>query len=345
MTEVATKLLHWYQEHARILPWRTHADTPRDPYRIWLAEIMLQQTTVAVVDNYFRNFIKKWPNFEALAAADDAAVMTTWAGLGYYARARNMLKCARLVMREYKGRLPQTEAELLRLPGIGPYTAAAIAAIAFDAPTAPIDGNILRVLARFYRLTTPLPALNAELPAYAQALVASLPPKSSGDFAQAMMDLGAMICTPRAPKCSRCPWHKECAAHATGMATQLPIRPPRHVRPTRYGIIWWMENHRGCILMCVRPPRGLLGGMLVFPSSGWDSANDTDIPILLPDGWKILDGEITHIFTHFRLCLRVYYRATPRNFQTPSGHKWVARSKFATLPLPSLMHKVAKFMM
>lgn len=336
-------LLRWYDQHARSLPWRFVTGTVRDPYQIWLAEIMLQQTTVVTAERYFRAFVKKWRNFEALAAADDQAVMQAWAGLGYYARARNMLKCARIVATEYSGKLPPTPAKLLQLPGIGPYTAAAIAAIAFDVPTAPVDGNIERVLARFYGITRTPPALKVEVQERATALI-KMHDGRSGDFAQAMMDLGATICTPRTPNCAICPWQAQCIAYREHKTGEIPHRPKRTHRPTRKGTIWWVENQQGAVLMTERPPRGLLGGMLAFPSSGWDSKNDTKIPESLPQKWKICPGQITHIFTHFQLLISIQRQIAPEKFQPPSGYQWISPRHFNRLALPSLMQKIAAHM-
>lgn len=355
MTDTSSKtLLAWYDRHKRGLPWRALPNETCDPYHVWLSEIMLQQTTVATVKPYFEKFKTQFPTVHALATAADDDVMSAWAGLGYYSRARNLLKCARIIVAEYDGTFPDTEADLLKLPGIGPYTAAAIAAIAFNRPAAPVDGNIARVLARVYALTTPLPALKAEVKPLNQQLV---PADRPGDFAQAMMDLGAMICTPKRPNCLLCPWQKNCRAHIEGIAESLPRRAPKKPKPERAGTVYWLENAQKQVLMVRRANKGLLGGMLTFPSTGWDAHNDTQLATLLPDGWtevrgegsgktsEKLNGKIVHVFTHFRLTLNVQAQTAPKGFRKPAHNKgahyeWVAPSDFPTRALPSLMRKV-----
>lgn len=339
--QLSTCILTWYDRHARRLPWRAQAGETADPYRVWLSEIMLQQTTVATVKPYFEKFCTLFPAVHDLAAAADDEVMAAWAGLGYYSRARNLLKCARLVVAEHGGVFPDSEAELLKLPGIGPYTAAAIAAIAFNRAAAPVDGNIERVLARLYALTTPLPALKTEIKACAENLV---PQDRPGDFAQAMMDLGATLCTPKRPNCLLCPWQAGCAAHRQGIAETLPRRAPKKPKPERSGVVWWLENHHGEVLMYRRPDRGLLGGMLMFPSSGWDAANDTNLTAQLSPAmqanWTALPGTVVHVFTHFRLTLNVQAQTAPKGFRKPQGYQWVHPKNFQTRALPSVMKKV-----
>ena len=330
-------LLGWYDRHRRTLPWRTRKGRRPDPYRVWLSEIMLQQTTVAAVGDYFRAFTRRWPNFAALAAAPDAEVMQAWAGLGYYARARNMLRTARLVVREHGGRLPADEAALRGLPGIGHYTAGAILSIAFDKPAAPVDGNIARVLARLHDISTPSPRLEIAL----RPRVADLTSGGrAGDIVQALMDLGATICTPTRPDCAACPWKTHCAAHAAGTIDRRPRKPAKKPRPERRGKVYWLENARGHVLMLRRPDRGLLGGMLTFPSSGWDSPNDTDLADKIPDGWCAVPDEVAHVFTHFRLTLSIFRRRAPKGFRAPKGHEWVAPNGLHALP--SVMQKVAR---
>jgi len=332
-------LLAWYDKNARTLPWRAPRGTVPDPYHVWLSEIMLQQTTVITVKPYFEKFLTLFPTIEALAAAPDDAVMAAWAGLGYYSRARNLLKCARLVADTYAGRFPDSEAELLTLPGIGPYTAAAIAAIAFNRQAAPVDGNIERVLARLYHLETPLPALKPQIKQKNAALV---PAHRPGDFAQAMMDLGATLCTPKRPNCLICPWQKGCAAQQAGLQETLPKRAPKKPKPERHGTVYWLENGEGEVLLHRRPDQGLLGGMLCFPSTGWDSANDTALPQDMPTGWTPLDNEVVHVFTHFRLTLRVRAHHAPKGFRKPRDHIWLHPRDFPQAALPSLMKKIWK---
>jgi len=355
--DLSENLLAWYDRHKRRLPWRDMAGDMKgnragaggqkapDPYRVWLAEIMLQQTTVATVVPYFQSFTAKWPTLQSLACARDEAVMAAWAGLGYYSRARNLLKCARLVVEEMGGQFPTSEKALLKLPGIGPYTAAAIAAIAFNQRTAPVDGNIERVLARLFAITSAPPALKAKVKAANQALVANMQAERAGDLAQAMMDLGAQICTAQRPKCLLCAWQNACQAHKKGMVDKLPRRAAKKARPTRKGLVYWLENRKGEILMCRRPDKGLLGGMLMFPSTGWDEKNETRLADILPAGWVMLEGEVVHIFTHFRLVLKIQKRKTPKGFRlTPALKKqnycWIHPRHFPDEALPSVMRKV-----
>ena len=312
-------LLDWYDKHRRQMPWRAGAGQKPDPYHVWLSEVMLQQTTVATVKPYFDKFKRLFPTVHDLAAADDETVMAAWAGLGYYSRARNLLKCARQIVAEYDGQVPADEAALLALPGIGPYTAAAVAAIAFGLPTAPVDGNIERVIARSFGLTTPLPKLKQEVRPLMEQLVARLPHGRAGDFAQAMMDLGSGICTPKRPHCAACPLQADCVAHAQGSAETLPRRAPKKPKPERQGTIFWLENAQGAVLMMRRPEKGLLGGMMCLPSIGWDPQNDTTLSQLLPDGWTALGGEVVHVFTHFRLTLEVHAQTAPNGFRKPAG--------------------------
>ena len=301
----SSTLLDWYDAHARVMPWRVGpADRAvgvrPDPYAVWLSEVMLQQTTVAAVRDYFRRFSARWPDVAALAAADDADVMAEWAGLGYYARARNLLKCARAVAA--LGGFPKTREGLLGLPGIGPYTASAIAAIAWDAPATVVDGNVERVMARLFAVETPLPQAKAEL----TALAASLTPQSRpGDHAQAVMDLGATICTPRNPACGICPLAGMCLAREAGVQADLPRKAPKATKPVRQGILWLARN--GPLwLVETRPERGLLGGMTGFPGDGWDGAGG---PAPVAAGWQDA-GEVRHSFTHFHLILKVLVAET-----------------------------------
>lgn len=334
-----SKLLDWYDAHRRALPWRALPGAVANPYHVWLSEIMLQQTTVATVIGYFEKFIDIWPTVHDLAAAEDDAVMTAWAGLGYYARARNLLKCARLIVDQHAGHFPDTEDALRALPGVGPYTAAAIAAIAFNQPAAPVDGNIERVLSRLAADTTPLPKLKARIKAYNASLV---PAERPGDFAQAMMDLGSSLCTPKRPACGDCPWQADCAAHAGGVAETLPRKAPKREKPERRGTVYWLENKAGDVWMARRPEKGLLGGMYMFPSQGWDPANDAPLDTLAPGTWTPLSGEVVHVFTHFRLTLTVEARTWPHDDPPPIEGRWVAPHDFANVALPSVMVKVAK---
>jgi len=323
-------LLAWYNQNARQLPWRVPPGAAQraDPYHVWLSEIMLQQTTVTAVKPYFEEFLARWPNVATLAAAPDADVMAAWAGLGYYARARNLLACARVVAGQ-GGAFPDTAATLQKLPGIGPYTAAAIAAIAFNQPATVVDGNVERVISRRFAVQTPLPAAKPEL----TALAATLTPQTRpGDYAQAMMDLGATICTPRSPKCTSCPWAANCMARAQGIAADLPRKTPKAPRPTRHGIAYAAFNAHGEILLETRPPKGLLGGMLALPCSDWADSPAPHPP--LTANWQALNTPVRHVFTHFELILTVQWAQAST---TPN------RGSFQPIPqptdLPSVMRK------
>ncbi|MGF6862568.1 A/G-specific adenine glycosylase [Rhodobacteraceae bacterium MBR-64] len=338
-TERSADLLIWYDAHARDMPWRTGpaaraAGVRPDPYRVWLSEIMLQQTTVAAVAGYFRRFTERWPDVAALAAADDGAVMAEWAGLGYYARARNLLTCARKVVRDHAGQFPQTEAGLRTLPGIGPYTAAAIAAIAHDAPATVVDGNVERVVARLFAVTDPLPGVKPRLAALAATLT---PPRRPGDHAQAMMDLGATICTPRRPACGICPFSAGCAARLAGIAPDLPRRSLRPAKPLRLGVAWLARRDDGAWLLERRPDRGLLGGMLSWPTTEW-AETLRPAPPPIEAAWTDIAGEVRHTFTHFhlRLTLRL---ALVGSGATPRAGQFVPAAQFRRADLPTVMRK------
>jgi A/G-specific adenine glycosylase len=336
---IGPALLTWYDTHARDLPWRIGpaarkaGDLP-DPYGVWLSEVMLQQTTVAAVRDYFRRFTTRWPTVADLAAAEDAEVMGEWAGLGYYARARNLLKCARAVAGDLDGRFPDTEAGLLDLPGIGPYTAAAIASIAFDRPAVVMDGNIERVMARLFAVETPLPAAKPELKAHAARLTPDLRP---GCHAQAVMDLGATICTPKSPDCGICPVMAACAARKQGIAADLPAKSPKKPKPTRHGIAYLVQRQDGAWLLETRPDKGLLGGMLGWPGSEWAEGTPTEAPPLAAN-WHDPGLEVRHTFTHFhlRLSLRL---AVVADDTVPQRGKFHDRATFRPANLPTAMRK------
>jgi A/G-specific adenine glycosylase len=333
-----TSLLDWYDRQRRHLPWRAaHGQRP-DPYRVWLSEIMLQQTTAATVGPYFDRFVARWPDISALAAASLDEVLRLWQGLGYYARARNLHACARAVATRHGGAFPEEPAALRTLPGIGAYTAAAIAAIAFDRPVAAVDGNVERVVARLYAVETPLPDAKPELAARAAALV---PARRAGDFAQAMMDLGATLCTPRRPRCVLCPWRSCCAAFASGRAEALPARTEQKERPQRYGVAFWLRRADGKVLLRRRAEHGLLGGMIEVPSTAWRA-----VPWSLAEAvgaapaaaeWSLLPGTVRHGFTHFRLDLAV----AAATAAVPLDGMWSAVDRLAEHALPTLMKKVA----
>lgn len=320
---MAARLLAWYDRSARVLPWRLppHAPGRPDPYRVWLSEVMLQQTTVAAVAGYFAAFTQRWPTVADLAAAPDAEVMAAWAGLGYYARARNLLACARAVVRDHGGRFPETEEGLATLPGIGPYTAAAIAAIAFNRPAAVMDGNVERVMARLHAVEAPLPGAKPTL----RALTAALTPRTRpGDYAQAVMDLGATICTPRNPACGICPWCDPCAARRLRIAADLPRKAAKPAKPVRRGTAYLALRPDGTVLVETRPAQGLLGGMLCLPTGDWSEVPPPPRPPLAAT-WRETGLEVRHTFTHFHLILALARAEVPAGTlatSAPPGRIW-----------------------
>ncbi len=335
----AAAVLAWYDRHRRSLPWRVAGEETPDPYRVWLSEIMLQQTTAAAVAARFEEFAARWPTVGDLAAADLDDVLRGWAGLGYYARARNLHACAREIAGEHGGRFPRTEAGLLRLPGIGPYTAAAVAAIAFGVRATPVDANVERVVARLFAVGTPLPAARREL----RDLAATLTPRERpGDHAQAMMDLGATVCTPRRPRCGDCPLAGGCRALARGLAADLPRKAPRAERPRRHGVAFWIAAPDGAVLLRRRPERGLLGGMMEFPSTPWREAPWRDPAEAAPVSadWRPVPGRVRHAFTHFRLELAVLRGRVPDAGGIPGV--WCPPDRLENRALPTVMKKVAR---
>ena len=341
-------LLAWYDRHRRKLPWRAERGARADPYAVWLSEIMLQQTTVAAVKSYFEKFLGRWPTVGDLARADSADVMAAWAGLGYYARARNLHACAKVVADELGGVFPDTEEKLRALPGIGPYTAAAIAAIAFDRKAVVVDGNVERVMARLFGVTEPLPKSKPRLVERAAGLTPAARP---GDYAQAVMDLGATICSPKSPACSLCPWMDACVARKAGIGETLPRKLAKAPTPTRHGIAFWMVRPDGAVLVRRRPPKGLLGGMMEIPSTPWRSAAWTaaeaqgTAPTAGKLKWRTLPGTVSHTFTHFHLELQVMAADLPaRQAAKFNGHdhKWVPLDAIGDAGLPSVMAKIAR---
>jgi A/G-specific adenine glycosylase len=302
---IRAALLDWYAGHARTLVWRTPPGSQArpDPYRVWLSEVMLQQTTTPHATPYFMAFTARWPTVTDLAAAEDGDVMAAWAGLGYYARARNLLACARAVATDHGGVFPGTEAELLSLPGVGAYTAAAVAAIAFGQPANVVDGNVERVMARLFAVETPLPAARPQLKALAaQFVIGNRPGAEHADWPQALMDLGATICRPKSPLCERCPVAFGCAALATGEPGRYPLKLKKAERPHRRGIAWVLRDSQGRVALVRRPEKGLLGGMLGLPTSDWSATPDAAPPVVAD--WQDA-GSIDHVFTHFSLTLAV----------------------------------------
>ena len=331
----AATLLEWYDRHRRVLPWRARPGERPDPYRVWLSEVMLQQTTVAAVIPYFDAFLARWPDVGSLAEASIDEVLHAWQGLGYYARARNLHACAHEVAR--RGGFPDSEAALAQLPGIGAYTAAAIAAIAFDRSSSAVDGNVERVMARLYAVSEPLPDAKPELRRRAAALV---PRQRAGDYAQAVMDLGATICVPQKPRCVLCPWQSACRARAKNITADLPMRRAPARKPTRFGVAFWAVRADGAVLLRRRPEKGLLGGMMEVPSTEWrgrpwrlDEAKEK-APVRAR--WTRVPDTVRHTFTHFYLELSVLAGTV----KTGGAGTWVLPEKLGDHALPSVMKKV-----
>jgi A/G-specific adenine glycosylase len=339
--DIAGELLAWYDAARRDLPWRAPPGERADPYHVWLSEMMLQQTTVKAVAPYYRAFLARWPRVGDLAQAPLEDVLAAWAGLGYYARARNMHKTAKIVTDDLGGRFPDTEQDLIKLPGIGPYTAAAIAAIAFDRPATVVDGNVERVIARLFAVREPLPGAKPELRALAGTLT---PQQRPGDFAQAMMDLGATTCAPRAPACTRCPLTAVCRAAAQGMAEWLPRRAPKAERPRRFGAAFVAVRDDGHVLLRRRPEAGLLGGMMEPPTTSWhDEARPVDALLReapLTARWRTTPAPVRHTFTHFHLTLEVFVAAIAGGTAAPGECRWAPVRSLHAQALPSVMCKV-----
>jgi A/G-specific adenine glycosylase len=351
----AGALLAWYDRHRRVLPWRAPPGAKADPYRVWLSEIMLQQTTVRAVAPCYARFLARFPDIESLAAAPLDEVLKAWAGLGYYARARHLHACARAIAQK-GGRLPDTEEELRTLPGIGAYTAAAIAAIAFDRCASPVDGNVERVIARLYAIEEALPGVKPAIRRFAAALT---PPLRPGDFAQAMMDLGATICTPRQPACILCPWNGACAARRLGAPELYPRKAAKTEGRLRRGAAFVAVRRDGFVLLRTRPERGLLGGMTEVPTTAW--THDFAIAAALAEAprwglpqadqrgkkasrskvsWRRIPGLVTHTFTHFPLELVIYMASVPEDTRAPDGTRWVEFARLDGEALPNVMRKV-----
>ncbi len=338
-TPRASALLRWYDQHGRDLPWRVKGGERPDPYRVWLSEVMLQQTTVVTVAPYYAKFLRRWPTVRKLAAADLHDVLEAWAGLGYYRRAHNLHRCAQVVVAEHGGKFPADLATLKTLPGIGTYTSAAIASIAFDQKANVVDGNVERVMARLYEVALPLPQAKATLTDYAAAL---LPSQRFGDYAQALMDLGATICTPKQPKCPSCPWQKSCKAYHAGTTAQFPVAAKKATKPIRYAVAFWLENAAGEVWLRRRPTEGLLGGMIEVPSTSWQDQPPTaaEIAQAAPHkaDWQQHPATVRHSFTHFDLYITVL---EARGVAKNATGFWAAPNALKKLALPSVMRKIA----
>ena len=338
--DLAPKVLTWWDRHRRSLPWRAEPGESVDPYRVWLSEILLPQTTATGAAPYFRNFVARWPSVETLAAASLDDVMQAFAGLGYYSRARNLHLCARTVA-ESGGRFPDDEAQLRALPGIGPYTAAAVAAIAYGKPAAPVDGNIARILSRVFGFAAPIPANRAAIEAAARAVTPSDRP---GDFAQALMDIGAGICRPRNPDCRRCPLDDDCRASASGDPEAFPSRLAKKARPLRVGPAFYAPRQDGAFLARRRPPKGLLGATMELPGSAWAEGDVGDVgpdSAPFPGNWTRLPGHLEHVFTHFTLRLALFGAPAPDS-DAPPGFVWIAPADIPQAGFSGLMRKAAE---
>ena len=333
----ATQIFDWYDRHGRTLPWRSRWPDLSLAYHVWLSEIMLQQTVVATVIPYFLDFTRRWPEICDLASAPAEDVMAAWAGLGYYARARNLHRAAQMVCDEFGGVFPQDEDGLRALPGVGPYTAGAIAAIAFGRPSVVVDGNIERVMARYFAVETPLPSAKAELGAHYAAV---RPDDRPSDFPQALMDFANAVCTPKNPGCLGCPVGEGCAARQAGTQNMFPVKPPKKAKPTRRGIAFVATDADGRAFLQTRPERGMLGGMAAFPSAGWTDADpsfDPDLPFAnapFDADWALAEDQVSHVFTHFALTMDV---AVARVDNIMVGAEW---QKVRVSSLPTLMRKV-----
>jgi A/G-specific adenine glycosylase len=329
-------MLRWYDENKRRLPWRANTDVPPVPYHVWLSEIMLQQTTVAAVIPYFEKFVDKWPSVEDLANAPRDEIMQNWAGLGYYARARNLHKCAKVVAQEYKGVFPDDIKTLKSLPGIGDYTSAAIRSIAFDKDATVVDGNVERVMARYYCVKDPLPGSKKQLKELAHILSDGRKDRA-GDYAQALMDLGATVCTPKSPSCGLCPLQKKCEAHKAGLQAELPAKVKKKDSPKKHGYVYWIENKEGKVLLERRPDTVMLGHMVGLPTSSWiDIKSDIPVPNFVSDS-EPLDQFVLHSFTHFDLKL-FGFKAVVHNLPSDDFF-WEDKDKLSNVGFPTLFKK------
>jgi len=342
-----TAILNWYDRHRRVLPWRALKGQKPDPYHVWLSEIMLQQTTVTAVIPYFERFLFLWPSVHDLAGAKNEDIMHEWAGLGYYARARNLHKCAKEVVEKYGGVFPSNQDELKKLPGIGDYTSAAILSIAFDKPANVVDGNIERIMARYFAVLEPMPKSKSLLRAKA-AIFSKGQSQRSGDYAQALMDLGASVCTPKSPSCVLCPVRSGCLAYAKGIQADLPARIREEKKSRRYGYVYWITNEEGEVLIHKRPEKGLLGGMMALPTSEWKN----DIKYAAVDTLSFLSdsflsdnvvedykAHIEHVFTHFHLTLYLQKAVISDCKEIPPSYKWLCVEEVSASGMPTVFQK------
>lgn len=345
--DMRAALLTWYDTGGRSLPWRIRPEDRRkgraaDPYAVWLSEIMLQQTTTVHAAPYWEKFLERFPAVEDLARADRDEVLAMWAGLGYYARARNLHKCALSVTQDWGGIFPKTEAQLLTLPGIGPYTAATIAAICYGEATNIVDGNVERVISRIFAVQAALPKARAEIRRLAGTLADPVRP---GDYGQALMDLGATLCAPQSPKCGLCVWRKNCAAFKAGDPQTYPKKTPKKKQPKRYGAVFVLFSE-GHVLLQRRADNGLLGGMMGFPGTEWTSAPLSQGLAFAPEprNWELCAGEIKHVFTHFNLYLQVYRAEAPCGAikEVNAAGDWADLSAIKDYALPTVFAKVLR---
>lgn len=344
--EMQDRLLCWFDCNKRAMPWRARAGHAPNPYHVWLSEIMLQQTTVAAVAPYFEKFVKKWPTVKKLAAADLDAVLAQWAGLGYYARARNLHACAQTIVRDYGGAFPCTVDELRALQGIGPYTAAAIASIAFDVQAVAVDGNVERVVSRLYAIETPLPRSKPDIKIRAEEIASDV--TRAGDFTQAFMELGATVCTPKNPKCGLCPWQAYCKAGQAGTAARFPRKTPKAARPVRYGKVFWITDAQGRFLVHKRSGKGLYEGLYQLPTTQWTHDKDAAMRVKAPFSGLVSKGlSVRHTFTHFDVVLEIY-TGVKKAHRVPvslTGARWIYPENMGDYGLPSLMKKAIKLCM
>lgn len=349
IAEFRGKLLAWYDQNRRVLPWRAEKGETPEPYHVWLSEIMLQQTTVGAVQPYFTKFLQKWPNVHALASAHNDDVMHEWAGLGYYARARNLHKCAKVVSQDMGGVFPQTQTELKSLPGIGEYTSAAIMTIAFNKPAVVMDGNVERVLARYYAVQTPLPTAKKELFDITRYFFETYGDRP-GDLAQAFMDLGATICIAKTPRCGSCPLSDECRAKTAGLESELPRKEKKKKKPQKAGYVYWITNEKEQVLLHRRPDNGLLGGMLALPTSEWVTKQSELREIVIHENLKLEaineNHSIHHGFTHFDLELVLKSSViNEKQIGQGDGYSWYNINDVKPSGFPTVFKKAVKVFM